>query len=218
RSGDYPRYLSIKRRMEGGEVLGPTEIDELEQIAGSSPGLAEASLFAASAARILPDRPRAVRILRAFAARHPDDPRLAYERFLLELETGSIGDAQSALADLERRAPGDVRLLRAKGLLLSRQGRFAEAAEVGRRMAPERPSGRNLWYVVRLEIDLADAKSARQHLDQLLQISPGNAQGLAEMAELEWLMGDPAKAARIYEGLLKDKFSAQNLGNLGWSL
>ncbi|HEY8148796.1 MAG TPA: tetratricopeptide repeat protein, partial [Vicinamibacteria bacterium] len=61
-------------------------------------------------------------------------------------------------------------------------------------------------------------KGARQHLDQLLQVSPGNPRGLAKMAELEWKMGDPAKAARIYEDLLKQKVTRQNLSNLGWSL
>jgi tetratricopeptide (TPR) repeat protein len=82
----------------------------------------------------------------------------------------------------------------------------------------ERPSWKNLWYLADVETQLADVGSARQHLDQLLQVSPGNPRGLAKLAELEWKMGDPGKAAHIYEGLLKEKVTRQNLSNLGWSL
>ena len=38
------------------------------------------------------------------------------------------------------------------------------------------------------------------------------------MAELEWLLGDPAQAAGIYEELLKEHETQENVGNLGWSL
>jgi len=85
------------------------------------------------------------------------------------------------------------------------------------RLVRERPSWKNLWYLADVEMTLADVQGARQHLEQLLQVSPGNSRGLAKMAELEWKMGDPAKAAHIYEGLLTDKVTRQNLSNLGWS-
>jgi serine/threonine-protein kinase len=87
KSADYERYLSFRRRSEGGEVLTVRDVENLEQLIQSSPGLTEARLLAASAARLLKDRARATRILREADIRDHGDPRLAYERFLLELET-----------------------------------------------------------------------------------------------------------------------------------
>jgi tetratricopeptide (TPR) repeat protein len=218
KSADYQRYLVLRRRMETGEVLGRPEIDVLEDVIRSSPGLVSAFILAAGSARVLPDHARAERILREAEAAHPDDARVASERFTLELETGRIADAAAALAALERLAPGDVRVWRARAALLGREGKLAEAAEMQTRLVRERPSWRNLWYLADVEMTLADAKGARAHLEQLLQVSPGNARGLAKMAELEWKMGDPTRAAHIYEGLLADKVTRQNLSNLGWSL
>jgi serine/threonine-protein kinase len=217
KSTDYARYLQLLKHAEAGEALVRPDIDELEQLTRSSPGLTDAYILSAQAARLLGDRPRSDAIVRAAHAHGLTDPRLADERFLLELETGQMADAESAFAELERRAPGDIRVWRARGRLLARQGKLQEAAEVHRRLVRERPSWKNLWYVASVEMDLGDAKGARQHLEQLLQVSPGNPKGLAMMAELEWLMGDPLRAAQIYEGLLKERVTERRLSNLGWS-
>jgi tetratricopeptide (TPR) repeat protein len=218
KSADYQRYLVLRRRMETGEVLGHAEIDALEEVTRSSPGLISAYILAAGSARALPDPTRAERILRAAEAVHRDDPRVVSERFALALDAGRLDEATAALAALERVAPGDIRVWRARAALLARQGKLPEAAEMQRRLVRERPSWKNLWYLADVEMTLADVTAARQHLDQLLQVSPGNPRGLAKMAELEWKMGDPSKAAHIYQGLLKEKVTRQNLSNLGWSL
>ena len=218
RGADYGLYLRLLQRAEGGEALASKDIDELEQLTRSSPGLVEAHVLSARAARLLGESRRAEAILEKAEARERNDPQLAYERFQFELETGQLADAESALAELEKRAPGDIRGWRARGRLLTRQGKLQEAAEVHRRLVRERPSWKNLWYVASIEMDLADVKGARQHLEQLLQVSPGNRKGLVMMAELEVLMGDPVRAAQIYQGLLKEKVTEAELGNLGWSL
>jgi eukaryotic-like serine/threonine-protein kinase len=218
KSADYQRYLVLRRRMETGEVLGHPEIDALEEVTRSSPGLISAYILAAGSARTLPDPARAERILREAEVVHRDDPRLVAERVTLEIDRGRIADAKAALATLEALAPGDVRVWRARAALLAREGKLPEAAEMQMRLVRERPSWKNLWYLADVEMKLADVEGARHHLDQLLRVSPGNARGVAKMAELEWKMGDPAKAARIYEGLLKEKVTRQNLSNLGWSL
>src|SRR6185295_9399855 len=106
----YLRYLTLQRRTEAGEVLGRPEVDALEQIAQSSPGLAEVYILGAGTARGLGDRARAQRILHEAEGRHHDAPRLVYERFLLELDTGKIADAEAALAELEKLVPGDIRV------------------------------------------------------------------------------------------------------------
>jgi serine/threonine-protein kinase len=218
KSADYQRYLVLRRRMETGEVLGRPEIDALEEITRSSPDLVSAYVLAAGTARALPDPARAERILREAEAVHRDDPRLVAERVTFEISRGRIAEAKAALAALETLAPGDVRVWRARAALLAREGKLPEAAEMQMRLVRERPSWQDLWYLVDIEVKLADVRGARQHLDQLLQLSPGNPRGVAKMAELEWKMGDPEKAARIYEGLLKEKVTRQNLSNLGWSL
>jgi tetratricopeptide (TPR) repeat protein len=215
---DYRQYLSLRRRMESGEVLTRLELEQLDRISRSSPGLTEAALLAAATARGLPDRSLAQRLLREAEAHHPRDPRLLYERFALELETGNVADAAAALSELEKLAPGDLLVWRAQAGLLSRQGKLQEAATVRRRMVLERPSWKNLWYAADVEMELGDADAARRHLEHLLQVSPGNPRGLAKIALLELMLGDPAKAVVIYEDLLKEKVTRQNLSNLGWSL
>jgi tetratricopeptide (TPR) repeat protein len=218
RRGDYVSYLTLRQRSESGAMLAGGEIDALEQIGRSSPGLPEALLLAAGAARVQVDRPRAERILREGENHHRDDPRFAYERFLLEFETGKAADAEAAAARLEALAPGDVNTWRARARLLSRQGQLQEAAEVHRRLLRERPSWKNLWYVAEIEMKLGDAAGARRHLAQLLEVSPDNLRGRTKLAELEYLMGDPAEAAGLYADLLNQQVTAPNVGNLGWSL
>lgn len=215
---DYAQFLLLRRASEAGQVLGRTQIDQLEELGRSSPGLTEAQLLAVGVARrFLRDPARADKILQEAEAHHPSDPRLVYERFLLRLGTGDLGAAEAAVAELEQIAPGDVRVSRARARLLVSQGRLAEAAKVSLQMVRERPSWRNLWYLADIEIDLVDEPAARQHLDQLLELSPGNPRGLEKKAELEWQMGDPAKAALIYEDLLNQEVTFVTLLNLGWS-
>jgi serine/threonine-protein kinase len=218
KSGDYERYLTFRRRMDAGEVLTSRDVEGLEQLIQSSPGLTEVPLLAARTARLLKDRTRAALVLREADLRGHDDPRLASERFQLELETGTVAEAVAALGELEKRAPGDILLLRARSRLLIRQGKLREAVEMLRRLLQARPSWRNLWSIADVEIDLGDARGAREHLRQLLEVSPGNPRGRAKLAELEWFLGDPAQAARIYEDLLKEHETAENVFNLGWSL
>src|SRR4029078_10838935 len=218
RSADYQRCLVLRRRRERGEVLGRPEIDALEEITRSSPDLISAYVLASGTARGLPDHARSDALVREAERLHRDDPRVVAERFALSLDAGRLDEAKVALAALERVAPGDVRVWRARAALLAREEKPPESAERKMRLGGERTSWKNLWYLADVEMKLADAKGAREHLDQLLQVSPGNPRGLAKMAELEWSMGDPSKAARIYEGLLKEKVTRQNLSNLGWSL
>src|SRR6185295_5358784 len=80
RGPDYQLYLSMLRRSEAGEELTGRDVDSLEGIARTSPGLTEATLLGAATARLLKDRPRAQLILQGAEARGSDDPRLAYER------------------------------------------------------------------------------------------------------------------------------------------
>jgi serine/threonine-protein kinase len=218
RGADYEQYLRLRRRTEGGDVLGPAEIDVLERISRSSPGLAEAAVLAADAARLLPDHARAERILESAVVLHPGDPRILYALLQLRIEAGETEDAERLLADLERLAPGDIRVWRARARLLGRQGKPGDVADVRRRMVRERPSWKNLWYLADVEIELGNAAAARLHLHHLLELSGGNALGLEKMAELEWELGDPRAAARLYEELLSRKVDRMYLSNLGWSL
>jgi tetratricopeptide (TPR) repeat protein len=217
RPADYERYLAFRRRAEAGEALDTAAVDQLQQIARSSPGLSEADALAADLARLQGDDARAQSVLLEARGRHPDDPLIAYARAQLEAVSGRVADAEAAVAELERVAPGDIRVWRARAVIL-RQGDFKAATEVHRRLLAARPSWKNLWYLADVEIRINDAQAARRHLDQLLQVSPGNRHGLTKKAELEWRMGDPAQAVRIYERLLEDNVSPIYLTNLGWSL
>jgi serine/threonine-protein kinase len=217
RPADFERFMAFRRRVSSGKVLSAADVDALETLAGTSPGLSEARLLAASSARALRDRDRTLKVLDAAGPASKNDPRFVAERFQTELEMGSIRDAERALADLEAQAPGDARVTRGHARLLLRQGRSAEAAEAYRRLLRERPSWRNLWSVANIEIELGDAANARAHLTRLLEISPNNRRGRAKLAELEWTLGDPAEASRIYELLLREQETPDYATNLGWS-
>lgn len=214
---DFERFMAFRRRLLAGEVLSKADVDGLEAIARSSPGLPEARLLAAGSARSLRDRSLTLKVLDGASEAERGDPAYLMEKFLLELETGTLPDAGKALADLEARAPGDARVARARARLLVRQGRTAEAAEAYRRLLRERPSWRTLWSVANIEIDLGDEKGAREHLTRLLELSPHNRRGRAKMAELEWTLGDPVQAVRLYEELLAEQETPDYTTNLGWS-
>jgi predicted Zn-dependent protease len=215
---DFEKYLAFRRRTAAGDVLSAADVDALETSARSSPGLPEARLLAAGSARSLGDRTRTLALLDGASTAERSDPRFLTERFQLELEKGRAADAEQALAALEARVPGDVRAVRGRARLLVRQGRSAEAAEVYRQLLRQRPSWRTLWSVANIEIDLGDAARAREHLTSLLELSPGNPSGRAKLAQLEWTLGDPMEAARIYRELIDEKETPINVANLGWSL
>jgi serine/threonine-protein kinase len=218
RGEDYEQYLRLRRRMDRGDMLDPKEIDALERITSSSPGLTEAAVLAADAARLASDQHRAERILEGARGLHPGDIRLTYALVQLRIEAGEVAAAEGLLDEMERRSPGDVRVWRARARLLSRQGKLQEAADVRRRVVRERASWKNLWYLADVEIEIGNADAARLRLRQLLELSPGNAQGLEKLAEVEWELGDPAAAAEIYRGLLTRKLDRMYLSNLCWSL
>ena len=218
RSADYHLYLSMLRRTEVGDVLGRPEIGELERIARASPGLTEAYVLATGTARALPDRALAERMLREA------------ERVIREIR------AWSTSASCSRWMPGrsPTRRRRSRSWSGGRPamsacggpGPGSSAAWAGSRRwrkcagrwCATGPRGRTSGTSRTSRSSSADASAAREHLERLLEISPGNERGQAKAAELEWLMGDPAKAVRIYEGLLERKLTWENLSNLGWSL
>lgn len=217
RADDFRRYLALRERFAAGRLPAPADVDELEHLAQSSPGLFEARLLAASAARTLKLRDRALEVLRQAFGPERQDPRLLNEAFLVELETGTPDAAERALDAFESAVPGDVRAARGRARVLVLRGRPQEALEAYRRLLRERPSWRNLWSLANLEIDLGDAAAAREHLRVLLELSPRNPRGRAKLAELEWTLGDPRAAVRLYEDLLEEQESWENVANLGWS-
>src|SRR4029450_10154457 len=135
------------------------------------------------AARLASDQHRAERILEGARGLHPGDIRLTYALVQLRIEAGEGAAAEGLLDEMERRSPGDVRVWRARARLLSRQGKLQEAADVRRRVVRERASGKNLWDLADVEIEIGNADAARLRLRQLLELSPGNAQGLEKLAE-----------------------------------
>ena len=220
KSADYERYLSFRRRMDGGEVLTGRDVEELEQLIQSSPGLTDARFLAASAAALLKDRPRADRILQGgrmpattMTRGWPTSASCSSSR------PGTVADAQEALGRVREAGARRRPRVAGTGPAPGPSGQApAKRSRCCGRLLRERPSWTNLWYIADVEIDLGDAQGAREHLRQLLEVSPRNPRGRAKLAELEWFLGDPAKAARIYEELLKEHETRENVSNLGWSL
>lgn len=214
---DFTAYLEIKRAADLGSPIDATDRRRLEEIHASSPGLSEALLLAAAGARRATDFEQAERLLDRGTAQRPEDPRFAEERFKLEVERGRLERAETALERLEALDPGAPRVLRSRALHLVLRGEKEKALALRRRLARDRTSWKNLWYLADLEIQLGQVESARRHLGQLLEISSSNPYGLERLAELEWLYGDPAVAEEVYHRLLSERVTRQRWSNLGWS-
>jgi serine/threonine-protein kinase len=112
-------------------------------------------------------------------------------------------EPEAALARVATALPGDpvVRTLRAD--LAERRGRPEEALADRRAAAAQVPSWRNLRQLADLESRTGRIADAREHLQRLLERSPGNVWGRFTLARIELAYGDPARAERLYHDLIE---------------
>ena len=76
-------------------------------------------------------------------------------------------------------------------------------------------SWNNLFRLASLEIQAGRVEAARQHLEEVLTRSPGNIWGLDKLGTLELLVGDPARAERLYLEMIHAQPQRSYYTNLG---
>jgi serine/threonine protein kinase/tetratricopeptide (TPR) repeat protein len=212
---DYSSYVELQRRVDSGGSLGETELNRLDSLLQTSPGLIGVYVLATGIARRLGDIDRALDYVARAEELAPYDPRPLLARLEAELVGKRLGAAQETLARLEDLAPGDTRVKTARAALLEARGEYREARSLREEVAWRRPTWRNVLMLATLEVSMGATESARRHLEELLATHPENQYVLDSLAALETIYGDLSRAARLYEKLIRMNPAPHLIRNLG---
>ncbi len=212
RPEDYAAFVELKRAGQRGERLGVDELERLDRLLHSSPGLIGAYLLAAGIARVVEDPERALDYADRAERLAAGDPRPVFQRFRIELESDRLDEAATTLERLEDLSPGDVRVLTSRVELMEARGDLRAAREEHEEIVARRPSWRRVLYQASLEARLGDVASARRRLEALLEEQPRNQWVLERLAALETTSGDLHRADRLFERLSGIRPALTNLG------
>ena len=222
RDEDYAELLRIKRRVDAGAASPEVEIEKLEAVVRGSPRFLEAHLQVANMANNLFRTTRDPVYLergreaaRAAQALAPADPRPLVAELKIALAGKQPEEAARLLSGLEPLLAGDSDLLVLAGLVAESQGDLPRAITDLDSAVRRDPSWSNLFRLADLELKAGRVADARRHLEELLARSPGNLWGLDKLGNLELLVGDPARAERLYVDMIRLQPQRPYYTNLG---
>ncbi len=109
---------------------------------------------------------------------------------------------------LEAAIPGSPELRLAEARLAEHRDDRPAALELYRRAAALQPSWQNLYLAADRELRVGNAEAARQGLDRVLALQPGQSRALAKQAEIELLYGDLATADALFGELIAKRRGA----------
>lgn len=214
----YRRYLHLRQEAAGGQNLDRA-LDALKKLREEAPRMIDVYSLEASVSRRrfgeTGDRrylDRGLDLARQARAIAPDDPRPLASLFDLELQAGHLDRAETLLGSIEAVDPAGALLRR--GQLAERRGQDDPAISLITAAVRLQPSWRTLLILANAEYRQGRLDAARGHLAELLRRSPGNAEGLRTLAQIE-LLRDPQRAAALLEQLAAQKPDAGALSNLG---
>jgi serine/threonine protein kinase/tetratricopeptide (TPR) repeat protein len=227
---DLAAFREIQQRIDAAEQPPQAE-KELDQIIARSPGWLEARILAIDVAvslfRSTKDAAyldHAETLLHGANLPH-DDPRLLPSQFKIELAAGRLPQAKRALSRLGGRDPGSPKLPELQAQWAEKIGRYEEALVDWKRAVESNRSWQNMLRLAKRELSFgaAHVKEARSLLEEIHRRSPENIYATQARAELELYYGDPAKAERLYRGLILrspqiDSFTVNYRTNLGAAL
>lgn len=215
-------FLELHRRAERENEPPDQLLAQLRDLRQRQPRFLEAYLLEADVARrafhASRDRQlveRARRLLNQAQELAPSDPRIPALAFTVELTVGDTEQADQELDELRRLAPGDVTVSVRQAMLLEVQGRPDEALKELRTAVQRRPSVSALSNLAAMEYRQGKIEDARGSLQLLLARSPDSVQGRSQLALLELVDGDPARAAELYQTLAEENQGIAELSNLG---
>ena len=226
RPEDYESYLYWYQVVD----TRPTGVDWVEVADGlakvrtGSPKFVDAYLLEARIIRFLYTRSRNEEYLdRAFQltelAREmsPGDPRPLFAEIQVAYSASDLERVVEVLKILESEYPGEVEVLQARALLFEREGNTAEALKVLGMAVQRRGDWATLMDLARLEVKVGLVDSARQHLQEILELSDHNRGVRQKLAELELQHGDSWRAEQLYSSLLEEGSDGMMWTNLGVS-
>jgi Flp pilus assembly protein TadD len=217
---DYKTFLALRQQLgEPGALVGM--LAGLEELRQRAPSFLEIYVLQARVARKLYSDTGEERYLDLGLARSekalemaPDDPRSLDSLFRLNLHAGRLDDAEAILERMEEVDPAGSLLRR--GQLIERE-HPEEALKLMAEAARLQPSWQTLHILANAEYRQGRLDDARRHLEQLLERSPGNAEGLLALAQIELLRAPDRAVALLREAARRDP-GPYSLGNLGASL
>jgi serine/threonine protein kinase/tetratricopeptide (TPR) repeat protein len=221
---DYEQYARLYHGfVRGDPSLGPDVLlERLAAIRSSSPGFVEAYLLEADVARTRfyhsrdpGDLARAHRLAEHARKLAPGSLEPLKALFLIARESGQLDLADDTLQDIERLAPGDPELWKYRAVMLQQRGQVEEALALLGRAVEAHPSASHLYELAMMEARHGRIDKARAHFEALLQRAPGHYDGQSELARIELMSGDPARAVTLYEALLSRSAGFAEYGNHG---
>jgi Flp pilus assembly protein TadD/tRNA A-37 threonylcarbamoyl transferase component Bud32 len=221
---DYAEYLQIEEAFthRRGALAAGELLDRLAGVRRRSPRFLEAAVLEAELLRYrfrdhrdAADLERAGAVLAAARRLAPAAPSPLGADFSLALETERLDRAAADVATLESLQPGDPAVLAARALLLERRGAMDPALAMLREACRRRPSWSMLMTLAGLEYRLGKSAAARRDLELLLDRAPGLYQPQSLLAQIELLSGSPARAAALYEDLVRRSPQQAEIVNLG---
>jgi serine/threonine-protein kinase len=219
-----PTLLDLQQKINEGRTLDETDFARLEEIRRYPPASLQDELLASEAYRARfqskgnpSDRELALEHAGRAKDVSPSDPGPLIARFRIALDE-DLPTAERYLKQLEALTPDDPQLFVYRARLADRRGQ-TDLALVNLQDAVKRVrSWKNLYELADLEVRLGRVTDARQHLNELLKVSPDNPWGLSKRAELELRYGDLALAEKGYLQALAIKSSRADYSNLGLAL
>lgn len=220
----YAAFLGVRRDVVDppADVSWVAILDRLESVRREAPQLVELLTVEASVARYVFEstrddqyRARAQGLVDDLRRIAPEDPRTLRADLDLQLALRALPAARSALERLRSLDPASPTALSYGAFVAQREGRAAEALEVQRRIAEQRPSWWNLLTLARLELDQGSVERARVHLAKAMARAPDNVLIRAELAHVEMYWGDPERALDLYFDVVAASPQPQYLTDLG---
>ena len=220
---DLERFLQLRQSVTGQQTASVEPVlAGLEAIRRSSPRFIDVYVLEANVlrrrfwrSRDPQDLQRGFDLLRTARELAPDDPQPLFARIDLALAGEDIPAAEKSLDELAEILPGDVRVLERRSRILSARGETGEALALMRTAAQLHPSSSRLSNLAQMEFQQGEIAAARQHLELLLQRSPGNFNGLSILAMVELSAGDLNRAVQLYGDLVRRSPGLAELSNLG---
>ncbi|HKH43845.1 MAG TPA: protein kinase [Thermoanaerobaculia bacterium] len=221
---EWERYVRLDQEFWQHRGVAPSQrlLEEVEALRRENPRFVEVLLLEARllslrvfASRDPADMEKSRELLDEARRLAPGDSRPLWLLANMLVATGQLGEAEAAIAELERQIPGDTRVHALQALLAERRGRPDEALETMRTVVRRRPGQANLLRLADLESRLGRMDEARQTLATLLDRFPNDRNARSFLAQLELGSGSAEKAARLYAELVRTEPSFTELTNLG---
>ena len=225
-SEDYADFVRLRRdyleRKQGGDLTAI--LRDLDALHRRAPRFFEAHALAADVYRLRffagrdpADLARAHEQIAAARALGPGDPEVPRLALAVALVAGEDTEAERALAELDRLAPGSSEALVQRAWLEDGRGKSEEALALLRRAARQRPSWKVLHALATVENRHGDSAAARRTLELLLERAPGHSRGMSLLAQIEVLHGDLDRGAELYAELARRSPGLGELSNLGFA-